>query len=448
MLKKVCLTITVLAINILAVDMLSMRGADPQAGLVSLLDNLNGKDIERLESRISLPLAGDNANCRFDVPIKILKQILGFRETECDEPKIKHNYKKLMFRFHPGRCKDPLAGAKTKILSLAYQMLLNNSAKVSRHLNNKFFGLAAEFVDILNRLKSDKLTLAEITMLKNCGLWNEINAAKTKYFTSQGLSDFAEKLASTYFANKYKPISYRYFDFGDGDIDIDELFKKYHENAEKWKKQRKLDKARWDLDIIIAMSLWDIFNVLKDLRKINVLGSHSPLKIKQAAKFNSAMNLLVNFCCGNYFKLLFLAIAAIDDEHNKNTLINNLKWLSFLPNIAELKFTVKDLEIIRNAEKLANYNKDIKRDLSKVKRKQYTWLAINKLAPYLGFALARKYNENNNIFDLFTKPKKLKDSSKCVFEVLRMVSNISEVLRKNSLYKAEMGNYRNYKPNQ
>lgn len=210
---------------------------------------------------------------------------------------------------------------------------------------------------------------------------------------------------------------------GDADItdeDKDYLFYR-HAEAIRMKKERiKQNKETLKkLNLKIGI-LFDIINFLKEVNNIRVLGSCNKMDITNSAKID---------CLFNCISSIWM-ITKFNDLGNikQKNIINKIGQL--VPNISNFIF-LKFNKIIDDADKIAKYNKEIKRDLYKTKASQYSWLTLNKIIPYLGLigSKSRYLKENQN------------------FKMLKIISNISESIRRYYRYKAEMGDYRNHKPN-
>ncbi|MCK9543651.1 MAG: hypothetical protein M0R03_16655 [Novosphingobium sp.] len=189
-------------------------------------------------------------------------------------------------------------------------------------------------------------------------------------------------------------------------------------------------------DIYKQISAWNILEILQDANKIHTLGSRNSNQISLAAYLDiirSFGHLIFNQ------SKIELPITDINYTTTYNDITNNHTHnlsLNLMP-IAILKFIINNVQINANAKKIAIYNKESQRDLSESKRIQYIWLAINKLAPYMGIALVKKPNQNLGI--------DYKQYITDTFNQLQTISNISEVIRKHKLHNLEKGDYKNFK---
>ncbi|MCK9543655.1 MAG: hypothetical protein M0R03_16675, partial [Novosphingobium sp.] len=179
-----------------------------------------------------------------------------------------------------------------------------------------------------------------------------------------------------------------------------------------------------------------------DVCKIKALGSQNSSLIRLGAiigltkaithsDLSYQIDILVSIINLNYYKKF-------------NTIQKNLDAFK---NTANIKFIIDNAIIFANAEKIANYNKEEPRNLSKAKTTQYIWLAVNKLIPYAAFAFIRKFNENCKISDIFTDYKKLKKRSFQSYTTIRTIASISEIIRQIALQCLENCQYKKHQTN-
>ncbi len=217
----------------------------------------------------------------------------------------------------------------------------------------------------------------------------------------------------------------------------------YHENLGTKEESERIKSNK--LLLIKGLLFWDILDIAGNINKINTLGSNSAIKISEAANLELA-NIIPNIYI-SFIKALIYAnnTDIFYDEYSQKFIIHRL--LHFLPDIANFKFAIDNAQIINNAKSIAQYNKSAQRNLSKAKKNQYIWLIINKIYPYLMFIIARKNDENCKIKDILSNPHKIKSNTLYKMEIFRIISNISEIIRKISLYRLEKGEYKKYQTN-
>ncbi|CDK30796.1 hypothetical protein [Candidatus Babela massiliensis] len=192
----------------------------------------------------------------------------------------------------------------------------------------------------------------------------------------------------------------------------------------------------------------DLLTLNYEINKIKILGSKSIKNIKAQSGLGVAFNLGGAVFSPGYVKLL-LHIAC--QEGTRNFGVNRLvlgsqavDWV--IPALSSFYLGYKEYKISKNAAQIAQYNKEIKRDLSSIKRNQFIWLGLNKLAPYVGYFLVRKFYDDVDLIDLFTtKFKNNQGRPLQVFEVLKALSGASEALRGFFRTRTELGNSLNYK---
>lgn len=134
-------------------------------------------------------------------------------------------------------------------------------------------------------------------------------------------------------------------------------------------------------------------------------------------------------------------------DFRKEDIINKVylpiaRLLSVIPHFAAFKFYNKDKEIFKNAKKIAKYNKETKRDLSKEKFKQSLWLMLNKLLPYSLYA-GLEIQKGKNFTELFKSDENGLpfERNRTILYIINKCANVSEIIRKNKRYQLEVGNY-------
>lgn len=195
------------------------------------------------------------------------------------------------------------------------------------------------------------------------------------------------------------------------------------------------------LSLVNFNAVCDLLSVIKEMNRIRVLGSHNKVDIKETNFLDGIVNLLSGVF--GIFELRKFT-EKMEEFSSKDTHVLAARAFNLVYPLYNFILLAKDNEILKNTEKIAKYNKKTKRSLFKTKVVQSAWLAINKLAPYVGLALARNVNENTNLLNVFTNPERLKVKSFETFEVVKALSNISEIMRKHCKHKAEVGDYKEY----
>ncbi|CDK31053.1 hypothetical protein [Candidatus Babela massiliensis] len=195
------------------------------------------------------------------------------------------------------------------------------------------------------------------------------------------------------------------------------------------------------LSLVKFNAVCDLLSVIKEMNRIRVLGSQDKVDIKKTNVLDGIVNLFSGVF--GIFELRKFT-EKMEEFPSKDTHVLAARAFNLVYPLYNFILLAKDNEILKNTEKIAKYNKKTKRSLFKTKVVQSAWLAINKLAPYVGLALARNVNENTNLLNVFTNPERLKVKSFETFEVVKALSNISETMRKYCKHKAEVGDYKEY----
>jgi len=202
--------------------------------------------------------------------------------------------------------------------------------------------------------------------------------------------------------------------------------------------------------------LTDIIHSFNELYRISSLGSNDDINIKRAAKIGqffhilSILNMPINLLDYLNIKGLCKMTDYFNIEHKAtpiNSSVDLARFSTILPGLSAFKFAKQDAQVRRDASKIAQYNKATKRDLKSAKLKQLAWYGINKIAPYVGFALMRKIHDKDNFSNAFNHNSIINIENRTTmqtFSVFKAISNISEIIRKHYRYKAEMGDYQNY----
>lgn len=188
----------------------------------------------------------------------------------------------------------------------------------------------------------------------------------------------------------------------------------------------------------------NLINYLYELYRIKNIGSQNKKSIDRSAKLGMLSNI---------FSIAKLPLHVINKIANKIVPFNKIQvkdnalslakisWI--LPSLAAINFDRKDMELAKNAETIANYNKETNRSITKTKFIQGAWLSLNKVLPYAGYIYSRIKNDNVNISEVFTGKHNF-GTSFYTFVKLKALADISEIVRKHYRYKAELGNYKNF----
>ncbi|MCK9543652.1 MAG: hypothetical protein M0R03_16660 [Novosphingobium sp.] len=198
-----------------------------------------------------------------------------------------------------------------------------------------------------------------------------------------------------------------------------------HSKCDNSTRDDKLQKDKIEFVTIATIIVYDLFNAMQDLNRINKLGC----KDAEAIKNSEAIEFIKNLALSSQLMSQLEFAENIENLSKNNNLKKVIENSSILKKIANIKFTIDSIIICANANKIAYYNQKFPKSLSKIRLSQYIWLVINKLAPYIGFALTKNTNQNydaSNCSNAFTN-----------YQMIRALSNISEILRKvilNHLY--------------
>lgn len=195
------------------------------------------------------------------------------------------------------------------------------------------------------------------------------------------------------------------------------------------------------LSLVKFNAVCDLLSVIKEMNRIRVLGSRNKVDIKETNFLDGIVNLFSGVF--GIFELRKFT-EKMEEFPSKDTHVLAARAFNLVYPLYNFILLAKDNEILKNTEKIAKYNKKTKRSLFKTKVVQSAWLAINKLAPYVGLTLARNVNENTSLLNVFTNPERLKARSFETFEIVKALSNISEIMRKYCRHKAEVGDYKEY----
>ncbi|MCK9543654.1 MAG: DnaJ domain-containing protein [Novosphingobium sp.] len=191
------------------------------------------------------------------------------------------------------------------------------------------------------------------------------------------------------------------------------------------------------LDIIRSWHLGsDLINTIIEATRISALDSSN----ENLIKINAAIGFIKNaFFIDRLYKVDFFM--------NTRNNTKGIKYIQILKDAAKIKFMVNNLLIYLHADKIANYNHKHNQNISRKKLGQSIWLLTNKIAPYLGFILVRKIKENCNILDSFKNPDNLRIDSVKFYQLIRVMSDISEAIRTNKLHNLELDKYKQYQEN-
>lgn len=200
--------------------------------------------------------------------------------------------------------------------------------------------------------------------------------------------------------------------------------------------------------------LQDLFFFIKELERISILGSTNAKKIKAIS--NSGSNIHFISMAMTIPRFIWEKTQAdvnkilpfyLFQDFRKEDIINKVylpiaRLLSVIPHFAAFKFYNKDKEIFKNAKKIAKYNKETKRDLSKEKFKQSLWLMLNKLLPYSLYA-GLEIQKGKNFTELFKSDENGLpfERNRTILYIINKCANVSEIIRKNKRYQLEVGNY-------
>ncbi len=195
----------------------------------------------------------------------------------------------------------------------------------------------------------------------------------------------------------------------------------------------------------------DILSSISELYKISALGSKDKSKVYRAGVFYGLFNFLSLLDTKDiFYKELYRNIFLCFDKKSlsgfEKSVISS-RFVNVFANVYNLKFLMKEYHNLKKANKIAKYNKETNRDLSSTRLKQYLWYAGNKLLPYMAFAGSRIFYDQDSLLNAFNFQKivSTKDNNSVyLLELLRAIANISEIMRKNDLYKSEEGNFMQY----
>lgn len=195
----------------------------------------------------------------------------------------------------------------------------------------------------------------------------------------------------------------------------------------------------------------DILSSISELYKISALGSKDKSKVYRAGVFYGLCHFLYLLDTKDiFYKELYRNIFLCFDKKSLSAFEKSIissRFINVVTNIYNLKFLIKEYQNLKKANKIAKYNKETNRDLSSTRLKQYLWYAGNKLLPYMVFAGSRIFYDQDSLLNTFNFQKivRTKDNnSVCLLELFRAISNVSEIMRKNDLYKSEEGDFMKY----
>lgn len=203
---------------------------------------------------------------------------------------------------------------------------------------------------------------------------------------------------------------------------------------------KKYELAQFDDDsafcFLVGKSiLTDLATIWHELDKIDVLASRNKKDIKEVSRASRKYNLLSG-PISIVPKILVHAMLNESMINNKDNLVQMSRFANYLPSLMAWRSLYYEGQITRNAKAIAKYNDDNNRTLSVTKFIQKLWLFSNKVLPYAGLYDFSKLDSEFNKIN-FNKNKK--------FEVLSVISNLSEMVRKYFRYKSEIGSYKLHK---
>ncbi len=435
----------------------------------TLLDNIKDSDLVFLKRQLKLNLDNPLDRANFEIKFGTLNQILGFWNFNPSKAQLDSNYNFLIKRYSKG--------LRFKVLSLARQRL--------KEIDNVFDKLKLIVERICQNVVPIKLVLVPILDILNntdlnfdqqikkieddirrraaffsCDLFkgiidilssdgdsydkvHNIEGEIRRLFIKSRLED--KRLKEYILLEDEIKMLERSGIIGNSAVmginnrkfDSDMSLKEYSITLlnNYYKKTELADKEKVDVSIVRTYAFWDILSSFQDINSIARLGSSDKNKIYWASKFEHFRN--VFSCLTTSLK----TASILNLNLSSSNTLNKLRFLHLLPDLMNLKLIGKNLEILHNNEKIANNHKNSKKDLSTNRKYQYLWLAINKVAPYVGFAVMRSLNQerNNSMFyesnSLNIKPN---DCTLKVFEFLKFLSNISEAFRRKRLYVSQM----------
>lgn len=196
----------------------------------------------------------------------------------------------------------------------------------------------------------------------------------------------------------------------------------------------------------------DILGAISELYKISALGSKDKSKVYRAGVFYGLCHFLSLLDTKDiFYKELYRNIFLCFDKKSLSVFEKSIissRFINVVTNIYNLKFLMKEYHNLKKANKIAKYNKETNRDLSSTRLKQYLWYAGNKLLPYVVFAGSRIFYDQDRLLNTFNFQKivRTKDNNSVyLLELFRAISNVSEIMRKNDLYKSEEGDFHSKK---
>ncbi|CDK30797.1 hypothetical protein [Candidatus Babela massiliensis] len=195
----------------------------------------------------------------------------------------------------------------------------------------------------------------------------------------------------------------------------------------------------------------DILSSISELYKISALGSKDKSKVYRAGVFYGLCHFLSLLDTKDiFYKELYRNIFLCFDKKSLSAFEKSVissRFINVVTNIYNLKFLMKEYHNLKKANKIAKYNKETNRDLSSTRLKQYLWYAGNKLVPYMVFIGSRILYDQDSLLNTFNLQRivRTKDNNSVyLLELLRAIANVSEIMRKNDLYKSEEGDFLKY----
>lgn len=187
--------------------------------------------------------------------------------------------------------------------------------------------------------------------------------------------------------------------------------------------------------------LSDTINYAVELTNIASLNSKNHLQIKGTAALSSIKN--IARACYDAFELIIAQdIYSSTSANNKfqKRLLDVFSLTMLCSCFINLKFALHDKESFVNSKKIAEANQTKKTILPNQKNKQIVWLTCNTILPYIALAIKRLMWDQKNFRNILHYADNTDLNSNLYYDIKllifsRLITNISENLRRSILYK-------------
>lgn len=184
--------------------------------------------------------------------------------------------------------------------------------------------------------------------------------------------------------------------------------------------------------------IYDLLTLGHEINKINIIGNFNPQEIKNLADISKVFDL--NSCTTSFIaKIIFYyKLNKYNNEEHLNKIVRLSRTVDLLSSLFEISSLKKDHIIFKDADKIAQCNKSRKIESNTTKLYQYIWLSLNKILPYISYIGVKGSGYLSN------SASNIEKNALTGFEALKALSTISEIIRKQKVQQAIIGDYNKY----